>query len=210
MNKIFFFLLLFSCFKSQAQKRFSEGSIRYEVSMKTPQNSVVSKADFIQMAKGSHYRSELSNEFGKTTTIFDNKEGDGCILREYGAQKIMIPINRTQWDKKAGRNENLQFNFSDETKEINGYTCHKASTLMGDSSSIIVFFTKEIIPEASGMELQFSQLPGIVLEYKSIKKNIEVTYVASSINFEPVPIQKFDQPKSGYRILGFDESNKVK
>jgi GLPGLI family protein len=210
MKKVFLLLLLFCCFMGQAQKRFSEGAIRYEVSMKTPQNSIVSKADFIQMTKGSHYRSELSNEFGKTITIFDNKDGNGCILREYGAQKIMIPINGTQWDKKVGRNENLEFNFSNETKEINGYTCQKASALMSDSSSVVVFFTKEIIPEAPGMELQFSQLLGIVLEYKSIKKNIEVTYVASSINFEPVPIQKFDKPKSGYRILDFEESNKVK
>lgn len=210
MSKIFILSFLFCCFQVQAQKRFSEGSIRYEVSMKTLHNNVVSKADFIQMVKGSHYRSELSNELGKTSTIYDNKEGNGCVLREYGAQKIMIPINGTQWDKKVGRNEIFQFTFSNETKAINGYTCKMASALMNDSSSIVVFFTEDIIPENTGMELQFSQLPGIVLEYISTKKNLQITYTAKSINFEPIPVQKFDQPKSGFRILEFEESNKLK
>jgi len=210
MSKIFVLSFLICCFQVQAQKRFSEGYIRYEVSMKTLHNNIVSKADFIQMVKGSHYRSELSNELGKTSTIFDNKEANGCVLREYGAQKIMIPINGAQWDKKVGRNEILQFIFSNQTKEINGYTCKMASALMNDSSSIVVFFTEEIIPENTGMELQFSQLPGIVLEYISTKKNLQITYTAKSINFEPIPVQKFDQPKSGFRILEFEESNKLK
>jgi hypothetical protein len=85
-----------------------------------------------------------------------------------------------------------------------------ASALMNDSSSIVVFFTEDIIPENTGMELQFSQLPGIVLEYISTKKNLQITYTAKSINFEPIPVQKFDQPKSGFRILEFEESNKLK
>jgi hypothetical protein len=210
MSKIFILLFSFCCLQIQAQKRFSEGAIRYEVSMKTLQSSVLSKADFIQMVKGSHYRSELSNQLGKTTTIFDNREGTGCILREYGAQKIMIPINETQWDVKIGRNEIVQFVFSNETKEINGYTCKMASAQISDSSSIVVCFTEDILPETSGMELQFSQLPGIVLEYSSTKKNLQVTYTAKSINFEPIPVQKFDQPKSGFRVLNFEESNRLR
>lgn len=210
MCRIFILFFSLCCFQLQAQKRFSEGAIVYEVSMKMLQQNVISKADFLQLVKGSHYRSELSNQLGKTITIFDNKEGNGCILREYGAQKIMIPINETQWNEKIGHNEIFQFVFSNETKIINGYTCKMASAQMSDSSSIAVFFTEDILPENFGMELHFTQLPGIVLEYSSNKKNLQVTYTAKSINFEPIPIQKFDQPKSGYRVLGYEETNKLK
>ena len=209
MKQILFILLLICAHNVYSQKRLSEGSIRYEVAMETAQDKVVSKASFIQMVKGSHYRSELSNNLGKTTTIFDIREGNGCSLREYGAQKIMIPMNRNQWDKKAEINKNMLFKLSDEKKEIIGYPCTMATAVMEDSSLVVVFFTQEIIPENLGMELQFSQLPGIVLEYKSIKKKSQVTYSAVSINFEPVPIQKFDLPKMGFRVMEFDESKKM-
>lgn len=210
MKQIFFLLLFNSFLNSYSQKRLSEGSIRYEVAMGTAQDSIVSKASFIQLLKGSHYRSELSNNLGKTTTIFDMREGNGCLLREYGAQKIMIPMNRNQWERKAEMNKQVLFKLGDEKKEIIGYPCTLASAVMEDSSLVMVFFTKELIPENVGMELQFSQLPGMVLEYRSIKKKSQVTYTAVSINFEPVPVQKFDQPKTGFRVMEFEESKNKK
>ena len=64
------------------------------------------------------------------------------------------------------------------------------------------------MPENKSMELQFVQLPGFVLEYTSLKKNLQVTYTVKSIDFEPVPVQKFEIPKSGFRILEYERSNK--
>jgi GLPGLI family protein len=115
-------------------------------------------------------------------------------------------MNAKQWESKVGKNENIKFTITSDTKDILGYACEKATTVTYDSSIIVVYFTKEIMPEAMGMELQFSQLSGIVLEYVSIKKNLQITYLAKSVNFEPVPVQKFELPKSGFRILGYEES----
>ncbi len=208
MNKILFLLLILSAFQTVAQKRFSEGSIRFDVTMEATQGSSKSSASFIQMVKGSHYRSELSNSLGKTTTIFDIRDGVGGLLREYGTQKILIPMNSDQWESKIGRNSNLEFTIASETKQILGFTCQMATALMNDSSSLVVFFTNEIMPENKSMELQFVQLPGFVLEYTSLKKNLQVTYTVKSIDFEPVPVQKFEIPKSGFRILEYERSNK--
>jgi hypothetical protein len=35
-----------------------------------------------------------------------------------------------------------------------------------------------------------------------------VLYMATAINFDPVPVQKFDVPSSGYRVLSYEESKK--
>jgi hypothetical protein len=57
-----------------------------------------------------------------------------------------------------------------------------------------------LIPENWDMEIQFSTLGGIVLEYESTIGQNKVNYTATNLNFDPVPIQKFDVPQSGYRI----------
>jgi hypothetical protein len=36
--------------------------------------------------------------------------------------------------------------------------------------------------------------------------NLKVTYTVAKINFNPVPAAKFDLPRSGYRVLTYEES----
>lgn len=208
MNNSILFILVFCVVQTSAQKRFSEGSIRFDVSTQSLSDKRSTKANFLQQVKGSHYRSELSSELGKTTTIFDIREGVGGLLREYGAQKILIPMNVQQWDSKVSKNDDLAFIIKNEFKEILGFNCQLATSQLQDSTTLLIYFSKDIVAENKGMELQFSQLPGFVLEYVSMKKNIQVSYLAKSIDFEPVPIQKFELPKSGFRILEFKETNK--
>jgi hypothetical protein len=61
-----------------------------------------------------------------------------------------------------------------------------------------------------GIGFQFGKLPGLALEFSSVSGNKAVKYNVLSINFEPVPIQIFDLPTSGYRVMSFEESRKKK
>jgi hypothetical protein len=47
------------------------------------------------------------------------------------------------------------------------------------------------------------------MEYEASFGKLIVTYTVSSINFNPVPIAKFDLPKSGYRVMTYEESKKA-
>ncbi|MEY4728659.1 MAG: hypothetical protein RLZZ390_1183, partial [Bacteroidota bacterium] len=40
------------------------------------------------------------------------------------------------------------------------------------------------------------------------KGTTKVVYTGINLNFDPVPIQRFDIPSSGYRILSYAESKK--
>jgi hypothetical protein len=51
-------------------------------------------------------------------------------------------------------------------------------------------------------------LPGLVLSYEFQSGLTRVVYTTKELNFDPVPIQKFDIPSSGYRILSYSESKK--
>jgi hypothetical protein len=48
----------------------------------------------------------------------------------------------------------------------------------------------------------------MVLQFSYTKEKMMVVYTATAINFDPVPIQKFDLPSSGYRVLSYEDSKK--
>ncbi len=47
------------------------------------------------------------------------------------------------------------------------------------------------------------------MQYEASLGKLKVTYTVSSINFNPVPASKFDLPKSGYRVMRYEESKGV-
>ena len=201
--------LLISVF-GYGQKIFSEGTIVYKVSTSVNQQALQSEVKSVQQIKGSHTRVDLISSVGKTTTIFNSREGEGAILQEYGAQKIMIPVTNENLQSRNARYEHLVFEYLNETKNILQYTCTKAIATLGDGTQLEVFFSKELLTDNTDIGFQFGKLPGLALEYTSKLGERNVTYSATSISFEPVPIQNFDLPTYGYRLLNYEESQKKK
>ena len=73
---------------------------------------------------------------------------------------------------------------------------------MNDGSHFVVYFTADINASATENPYQFKDIPGLILEYESGTgegKNIE--FIATDINFSPVPAAKFAIPTTDYRIL---------
>jgi GLPGLI family protein len=195
-----------------AQKRFSEGVISFQV--ETEVNGVKDDLSLngVCFFKGAHYRSNLTSNRGTSSTIFDTREGMGAVFHEFGSQKVLIHLNRDQWTDKNRllKNKELVFSFTGDTTHLLGYICQKAVALLEDSSQVEIMFTKEIVPENTDAEWQFQQLGGLVLLVKMVKKDATVVFKASALSFDPVPIQKFDIPNAGYRILEYGESKKWK
>ena len=210
MKKIYLLFFLVNSLSGTAQQRFSEGSLVFHIVSIV--NGVQAKGDtkMIQFIRGGHYRSEMISSLGRTITIYDDKEGLGAILKEYGQQHIMTPMNHAQWVSKNQKKGAVLFLVTSERKQILGYSCKKATASLPDGSTLDVYFADQLIPENANMELQFEQLQGFVLEYQSTLGSSIIKYVAESLNYDPVPIQKFEIPDSGYRILNFEESIKGK
>jgi GLPGLI family protein len=203
-------MLFFAVIPSIAQKRFSEGTIVFKVATFVDGIKIGEDARAVQMTKGGHLRSEMSSSIGKTITIFDAREGKGAVIRELGSQKILVPLNRENWAETNAKFQDLTYAFLKDSMELIGFKCSKANAMLKDSTVMNVFFTREISTENPEVDSQFGTLPGLVLEFSYTKGNTMVVYTATSINFDPVPIQKFDVPSSGYRVLSYEESKKVK
>jgi len=208
MKRFLLPMLLFAVAPSMAQKRFSEGTIVFKVATFVDGVKIGEDATAVQMTKGGHLRAEMSSSIGKTITIFDAREGKGAVIRELGSQKILVPLNRENWAETNARFQDLTYAFLNDSMELIGFKCSRANAILKDSTLINVFYTREIATENPELDSQFGKLPGMVLEFSYTKGNTMVVYTATSINFDPVPIQKFDVPSSGYRVLSYEESKK--
>ncbi len=218
MNKsllVLAFFMVLSTFPTMAQKVLSEGTLQYDLSVQT--GTVEPKlADMFDGArayvflKGSHSRSELTSTLGTATTIYDSKEGVGVVLREYGAQKILIKLTRENWNDKNRKYEGISFEKTAETKNILGYPCEKMVAHLKDGSNFAIYFTREVRIENNDYEGLFRSLPGLPLEYESMAGDMRIRYTLSRISFDPVPVQKFEFPKSGFREMTYEESVKMK
>ena len=144
-----------------------------------------------------------------STTIHDSKAGTAVVLREVSGQKLLIRLTADDWKDKNKRYEGITFKDTEETKVIAGYTTTKAIATMPDGSTFTVYYTKDIIPENREYEnMMFKNLEGLPLEWELVQGKLKIKYTLSKINMNPIPVSRFDIPKSGYRELTYDESKK--
>ncbi len=217
MNKTlsFLFIVFFSLcsLKNVAQRKLSEGTITYNINVNSSDSNVKMAEMFdgavsVVYLKGFLSKSEIISSLGVQSTIANVKTGNVSILKEYGDQKYMIQLTLDDWKDANRKFEDIIFTFEQEFKVIKGYNCQKAIGKLSDGTSFSVFFTKELIPENYEFQYANKTLPGLALEYESTLGNLKVTYKASQISFNPVPLSKFELPKAGFRILTYEESKK--
>lgn len=194
-----------------AQKKITEGVISYDIVVNSG-NSNPSIADMFDGAtsivflKGYMSRFERVSSLGVESTIVDGKTGKINVLKEYGDQKYMITMNAENWKDANKKYKDITFSFIVEYKEIAGYRCQKAIGKMADGTEISVFFTKELIAENRDFEYAYKTLPGLAMQYETIIGSLKVTYTVSKVNFNLVPANKFELPKSGFRVMTYEES----
>jgi GLPGLI family protein len=135
--------------------------------------------------------------------IYDSKNDSTIILRELGNTKYISYLDGNKRKEKNKKYEGIKFTKTNEKKTILGYDCSKVIATLADGSAYDVYYTSAIVPSTTEYEYQFRDLPGFVLEYEAEfeQGKTKVTFTASKISLVPVPVAKFDVPKSGYRVL---------
>jgi GLPGLI family protein len=143
------------------------------------------------------------------STIVDGKTGNVNVLKEYGEQKYWITMTPENWKDANKKYKDIAFTFTEEYKEIAGYKCQKALGKTADGTVISVFFTRDLIADNRDFEYAYKSLPGLAMEYETTIGSLKVTYTVSKISFNVVPASKFVLPKSGFRIMTYNESKGI-
>jgi GLPGLI family protein len=204
-------ILGLSYIHGDAQKKFTEGTISYDIVINTGDSKpkiadMFDGATSIVYIKGNKSRSEMISSLGSQSTIVDSKTGSVVVLKEYGEQKYMINMTPANWKEANRRYEGVTFTYENDFKTIAGYKCQKAIGKLKDGSTFTVYYTTELIPENYEFQYSNKTLPGLAMEYESSIGSLKVTYTVSRISFNPVPASKFDLPKTGFRVMTYEES----
>jgi GLPGLI family protein len=195
----------------KAQKKLTEATITYDIVINT-NNTTPKAADLLDGAvsiiylKGNSSRSELVSSLGTQSTVIDGKTGNVTILKDYGEQKYMISLTPAEWKLSNKKYEGVTFTFENEFKVIAGYNSQKATGKLADGSTFTVYFTRDLLPANKDFQYLNKDLPGLAMQYEANLGKQKVTYTVSSVNFTPVPAAKFDLPKSGYRVMTYEET----
>lgn len=191
--------------------KLTEATISYDIVINTS-NAKPQVADLLDGAtsviylKGNSSRSEMVSSLGTQATIIDGKTGNVAILKEYGEQKYMIRMTPDNWKQSNKKYEGITFTYFNEYKTIVGYNCQKAVGKLADSTSFTVYFTRDLLPVNKDFQYLNKNLPGLAMQYEATMGKMMVTYTVSNINFKLVPQEKLDIPKSGYRVMTYEES----
>lgn len=194
-----------------AQRRLTEATISYDIVINTT-NETPQAADLLDGAtsvvylKSTSSRSDMISSLGTQATIVDGKTGNVTVLKEYGEQKYMITMTRANWKESNKKYEGITFTYVEEFKTIAGYNCQKAIGKLTDGSTFNVYFTRDLVPVNKDFQYLNKNLPGLAMQYEATLGNMLVTYTVSTINFNPVLQSKFDLPKSGFRVMTYEES----
>lgn len=187
------FLIIFLVFSSlvEAQKPF-KGRIVYEI---TYPGSTVDLAELQELpgkmdilTKNGMVRAELS---GENAGLFQVK----IVLPEEQVVKTMLEImnekyviTKTFEEIEDGLKNMAQpeFEYTNETKEILGYECKKVIARITDDFGIEheseIFYTPEISGEPFNFDTPYNEIPGLMLEYTMRVGQLNIYYVATSVN----------------------------
>jgi GLPGLI family protein len=208
---IVFFLLIFLSASVTAQKTFTDGTLVYNMSVETGSGQP-KMADMLDGAtttiylKGNESRSELVSSLGREATIYDATTGKGVILKDYSGQKLMITLTPENWQENNKKYEGITFTNTSETAKIAGFTCKKAIAKLKNGTTFTVFYTTDVIPANKSYDAQFTTLPGLPVQYEMQSGKMKFKFTLASISYNSVSPSKFEIPKSGYRVLTYEET----
>jgi GLPGLI family protein len=194
-----------------AQPRvYNDATITYNIVVSTG-STETKAADLLDGAvqkvfmKGLLTRTELKSILGTTNTLYDSKTGSAVVMNEYGDQKILIRMNKQQFEERNSKYAGIQYELKADTKTILGYACKLAIAKMKDGTTFRVYYAPDLLFQNKDYGMQFQTLPGFPLEYESELGKMKVTYIAEKLTFDPVMAATFDVPKSGYREMTYED-----
>ena len=207
--------LFTACLPAVGQKTISEGTIVYDMVIQAG-NTVPQKGDALDGAsttvylKGSSSRTDQVTFLGNETNIHDAKSGNAVILKEFSGQKLMITLTKENWLAKNRTANDIKFELTNETKTVAGYETRKAIAKMDNGKTFIVYYSPELVVANKEYDPTFANLPGLPIEYEIESGKLKFKYTISKLSFDNVLVSRFDFPRSGYRVMTYEENQQMR
>lgn len=194
-----------------AQKVMTEGIVQYSVSVLNGGDnpsvaSAFNGATQTLFLKSNKAKLDFKSPLRSQSTVYDAQTGNGFIIKQSGSEKYLLELVGANWKKYHKRYDGIVFTKEETLKQIAGYTCKKATGKMADGSEVVAYHCTDLTMMAHGYDPLFGSLPGLVLEYEITNPNgVTVSYQAQSVQMTMVNAAQFEMPKSGVKVLTFEQ-----
>ena len=200
---------------SFSQKILNEGLLVYNISIESVKGEKavggsLNGAVLSVFLTKDKSRTEMVSTPGTETTVYDASAGKGFILKEYSAQKLMITTTADNWQQKNHINSHLDFKTDNGTQVLNNYTCKKAVAATADGKLYTVYFDPSVTIANKTYNNAFPQLGGLPVRYELQSGNLIFKYDLVKYSTENIYPAKFDAPKTGFRVMSFEENQQLK
>lgn len=192
-------------FSAGAQRVIAEATFVYDI-----KGEALSGASTTVFLKGNNSRTEMVSVLGKEITIFNSKSDNAVILKEFSGQKLMISLTKENWKAKNKMYADIKYELTGEYKTIGTYNTRKAIATMPDGKTFEVYYAPDLVPANKDYDATFNNLPGLAISYEIESGKMKFRYTLSRISYDPVTVSLFDFPSSGYRVMTYDENQKLK
>ncbi|MEO6683162.1 MAG: GLPGLI family protein, partial [Ginsengibacter sp.] len=145
---------------------------------------------------------------GSESSIYNSATQSGFILKDYSGQKLLITLNSKDWENSNKKYEGIVFENTGETSVIAGYNCRKATAKLKNGTTFTVWYTTDVSMGNKDYDPQFKTLPGLAVQYEMTSTKMKFKFTLTKVSYESVPSSKFEMPKSGYRIMTYEETKK--
>ncbi len=191
MKKVFALLavLVLTGFSLNAQ--IEEGHVKYKIKVSSEEEEnkmAVAMANSLTMEiffKGPKTRVEFKmGPFMNISTITDASKDKMLMLTSGMMGKKAIVSTISEMEEKESetttKDTDVEVVYTDETKKIQGYLCHKAIIKSEDGGTAIFWYTKEVQVSKNGQSYLNEDIPGFPMEFEMDQGGMKVTMVASS------------------------------
>jgi GLPGLI family protein len=205
--------LIFSCGSKYDGQ--SEGEIHYKVTYPKMDKDNFMR-DFMPKKmtlkfKDDKYITNLSAGMGmfKTNFLCDLEKKEFIQMVKLINKKYVLKLENEEIAASINKLPKFNIEFSDETKEILGYVCKKATVTIdnGLNDAFTVFYTDEINIENPNWSNQFSIINGVLLEYQYEKYDVCMRFTAKKIHFKEIEDTAFEVPEN-YEEITEDKMDK--
>lgn len=195
-------------------KNFSEASLHYTIeAISLNGDSTLIKplkgASLEVYLKGTHSRVDMHTSMGDEAAIYDARTGKGFILKDYGGQKLLITLDRSNWEEMNRLFFNLDFKIDEAIVSTGEFVTKKASVYTPEGIQFTVYFASDLVPVNRTYKYAFAKLNGIPVKYEMTAGNTKFIYTLLKVDEEIVSTHIFNLPATGYRTITYNENQKM-
>ncbi len=176
--------------------KINEGKITYKIDLSGTELNMIQKQLF-EMAKLTisfkepFIRTEFDMGMVAHTVIADGSKNTGLMLFSMMGNKTAAKMTADDLAKKQQEKGKYTVEYSDETKEIAGYKCKKATLKMENGATLGLYYTEDIQPAKMNTEFTYREINGFPLEMQVDMNGMKINLVASSVDASPLPADYF-------------------